>query len=136
MKDYSFNEQRIDIHVKNISKKIKLAFQQYYQDLGFEILNEKADMKMDEKYYAAQKIIFYIILWKPNKFLINRKLLNEEVGIIQFIVDRIYDNNLIFVNLKSRLFRLIQSSKVHIATNIATIINVARFIMSSKTGIK
>ncbi|ETO10900.1 hypothetical protein RFI_26479, partial [Reticulomyxa filosa] len=56
------------------------------------------------KYYVAQKILFDIILWKPNivgninnqqfqqqfeihdqKFLINRKLLNEKVGIIQFI---------------------------------------------------
>ncbi|ETO03152.1 hypothetical protein RFI_34258 [Reticulomyxa filosa] len=47
----AFNEQQIDIHVKNLSKKIKLAFQQYYQDLRFEIksANEKADMKMDEK---------------------------------------------------------------------------------------
>ncbi|ETO03435.1 hypothetical protein RFI_33972 [Reticulomyxa filosa] len=33
----AFNEQWIDVHVKNISKKIKLAFQQYYQDLGFKV---------------------------------------------------------------------------------------------------
>ncbi|ETN99931.1 hypothetical protein RFI_37536 [Reticulomyxa filosa] len=45
------------------------------------------------------------------QFLINNKLLNKEMGIIQFIADRIYDNNLMFVNLKSRLFRLIESSK-------------------------
>ncbi|ETO03545.1 hypothetical protein RFI_33857, partial [Reticulomyxa filosa] len=102
-------------------------------------------IKITKEYYDEQKIIFDIISWKPNivsninnqqfqqqfeiysqQFLINHKLLNEEVGIIQLIEDKIYDNNLIFVNLKSRLLRLIQSSKVHIAANIKTIINVAR----------
>ncbi|ETO01414.1 hypothetical protein RFI_36026, partial [Reticulomyxa filosa] len=108
--------------------------------------------KSCQEYYAAQKIIFDIISWKPKniytnhidnqqfqqqfkiqaqKFLINKKLLNEEMGIIQFIADRIYDNNLMFVNLKSRLFRLIQSSKNNskvsiAAANAATILNVAR----------
>ncbi|ETO02397.1 hypothetical protein RFI_35039, partial [Reticulomyxa filosa] len=102
-----------------------------------------------QEYYAAQKIIFDIISWKPNvndinnqqfqqqfetysrQFLINHKLLNEEMGIIQFIEDRIYDNNLMFANLKSRLFRLIESSKNNskvsiAAANAATILNVAR----------
>ncbi|ETN97978.1 hypothetical protein RFI_39544, partial [Reticulomyxa filosa] len=106
-----------------------------------------------QEYYAAQKIIFDILSWKPNsvtinnqqfqqqfemhtqQFLINCKLLNEEMGIIQFIADRIYDNNLKFVNLKSRLFRLIESSKNNsnisiAAANAATILNVARVSMS------
>ncbi|ETO03433.1 hypothetical protein RFI_33974, partial [Reticulomyxa filosa] len=65
----------------------------------------------------------------------NHKLLNEEMGIIQFIADRIYDNNLMFVNLKSRLFRLIESSKNNskvsiAAANAATILNVAKVSMS------
>ncbi|ETO33633.1 mycorrhiza-induced NACHT/WD-repeat protein [Reticulomyxa filosa] len=233
----AFNEQWIDVHVKNISnklselriqtnqKKIKFAFQQYCQDLGFEMLIQgnqvatendykehennnnwsKLDpiMEMDEKkielktnedtviktkdvweqyfngdsiakyvlrrvgdnkyqflhkscqeYYAAQKIIFDIISWKPDivtvdnqqfqqqfethaeQLSINCRLLNEELGIIQFIADRIHDNQSIFVNLKSRLFRIIESSKnssrVSIAAaNAATILNVARVSMNN-----
>ncbi|ETO17126.1 WD-40 repeat protein, partial [Reticulomyxa filosa] len=118
--------------------------------------------KSCQEYYTAQKIIFDIISWKPNivaavsnnnhiddqqfqqqfeiyaqKFLINRKLLNEEMGITQFIADRIYDNSLIFVNLKSRLFRLIESSKNNsevsiAAANAATILNSARVSMSHR----
>ncbi|ETO07866.1 hypothetical protein RFI_29524 [Reticulomyxa filosa] len=67
--------------------------------------------KSCQEYYTAQKIILDIISWKPNavdinnqqfrqqfesntqQFLINRKLLNEELGIIQFIAERIHDNN-------------------------------------------
>ncbi|ETO34207.1 WD repeat-containing protein, partial [Reticulomyxa filosa] len=214
----AFNEQWIDIHVKNISnklselriqanpKKIKFAFQQYCQDLAFEMfvqrnqvatetdykeyendntwgildptmemeikhMDEKSELKIGntrtsivkmqdiwrqyfngdsiakyvlrrvgdnkyqflhkscQEYYAAQKIIFDIISWKPNivtvdnqqfqqqfeqrvpNLSINCKLLNEELGIIQFIAERIHDNNPIFVNLKSRLFRIIELSK-------------------------
>ncbi|ETN98564.1 hypothetical protein RFI_38928, partial [Reticulomyxa filosa] len=109
--------------------------------------------KSCQEYYAAQKIIFDIISWKPNvndinyqpfqqqfetyaqQFLINCKLLNEEVEIIQFIADKIYDNSLMFTNLKSRLFRLIESSKNNskvsiAAANAATILNAARVSMS------
>ncbi|ETO06246.1 hypothetical protein RFI_31150, partial [Reticulomyxa filosa] len=109
--------------------------------------------KSCQEYYAAQKIILDIISWKPNvvnisdqqfqqefethvpNLFINHKLLNEEFEIIQFIVDRIYDNNSIFVNLKSRLFRIIESSKNNpnvsiAAANAATILNVARVGMS------
>ncbi|ETO15642.1 hypothetical protein RFI_21722, partial [Reticulomyxa filosa] len=97
--------------------------------------------KSCQEYYAAQKILFDIILWEPNVethaqlLLISKKLLNEEMGIIQFIADRIYDNNLMFVNLKSRLFRLIELSKDNLkvstaAANAATILNVARISMS------
>ncbi|ETO01888.1 hypothetical protein RFI_35551, partial [Reticulomyxa filosa] len=69
------------------------------------------------------------------QFLINHKLLNEEMGIIQFIADRIYDNNLMFANLKSRLFWLIESSKNNskvsiAAANAATILNAANVSMS------
>ncbi|ETN99240.1 hypothetical protein RFI_38241 [Reticulomyxa filosa] len=59
--------------------------------------------KSCQEYYAAQKIIFDIILWKPNtinftnqefqqfeinvsNLLLNRKLLNEELGILKFMV--------------------------------------------------
>ncbi|ETO03310.1 hypothetical protein RFI_34100, partial [Reticulomyxa filosa] len=70
--------------------------------------------KSCQEYYAAQKIIFDIISWKPNTVIvdnqqfqqqfeqhapelsINRKLLNEELGIIQFIAERVYDINPIF----------------------------------------
>ncbi|ETO07742.1 hypothetical protein RFI_29649 [Reticulomyxa filosa] len=92
--------------------------------------------KSCQEYYAAQKIIFDILSWKPNmvtidnqqfqqefethvpKLSINRKLLNEELGIIQFIAERIYDLNPIFVNLKSRLFRIIESSKNNENSNV------------------
>ncbi|ETO09074.1 hypothetical protein RFI_28314, partial [Reticulomyxa filosa] len=85
--------------------------------------------KSCQEYYAAQKVILDIISWKPSiitvdnqqfqqqfeshiqHFSISRKLLNEELGIIQFIAERIYDINPIFVNLKSRLFRIIEASK-------------------------
>ncbi|ETO32083.1 WD-40 repeat protein [Reticulomyxa filosa] len=238
----AFNEQWIDIYVKNIVnklselriqtnlKKIKAAFQQYCQDLAFEMFiqgnqvatendykeneNDNISSKLDpiieietkhtdeklepkvnntkisvektqdiwkqyfngdsiakyvlrkvsgnkyqflhkscQEYFAAQKIIFDIISWKPSavninnqqfqqqfemhaqQFLINRKLLNEEMGIILFIANRIYDDNLLFVNLKSRLFRLIESSKTNsnvsiAAANAATILNMARVSMS------
>ncbi|ETO34640.1 hypothetical protein RFI_02453 [Reticulomyxa filosa] len=108
--------------------------------------------KSCQEYYAAQKIILDIISWKPSvvnvsdqqfqqefeihvpNLFINHKLLNEEFEIIQFIADRINDNNSIFVNLKSRLFRIIESSKNNhnvsiAAANAATILNVARVIM-------
>ncbi|ETO06322.1 hypothetical protein RFI_31074, partial [Reticulomyxa filosa] len=68
------------------------------------------------------------------KLFINCKLLNEELGIIQFIAERIHDNNPIFLNLKSRLFRIIESSKnnnnVNIAAaNVMTILNSANIDM-------
>ncbi|ETO33521.1 hypothetical protein RFI_03583 [Reticulomyxa filosa] len=109
--------------------------------------------KSCQEYYAAQKIILEIISWKPNivgdidnrqfqqqfetnvqQLLINSKLLNEELGIIQFIAERIHDINPIFVNLKSRLFRIIESSKnnenVSIASaNAITILNSANIDM-------
>ncbi|ETO34415.1 WD-40 repeat protein [Reticulomyxa filosa] len=115
--------------------------------------------KSCQEYYAAQKIIFDIISWKPksvvgsvnmdnqqfqqqfeanvSKLFINRKLLNEELGLIQFIADRIYDTNPIFKNLKSRLFRIIESSKNNenvsiAAANTATILNVANINMNNK----
>ncbi|ETO09798.1 hypothetical protein RFI_27579 [Reticulomyxa filosa] len=241
----AFNDQWIDVHVNSVSNKlselriqtnsdkIKFAFQQYCQDLGFEMfmqgnqvatenddqmeyinkatfkkldpnveieikhMDEKVDMKImnedditsvktqdvwgkyfngdsiakyvlrricDNKYqflhkscqeyYTAQKIIFDILLWKPNtidvdmnnerfqqqfetrvpKLFINCKLLNEELGIIQFIAERIHDINPIFINLKSRLFRIIESSKTneHIsvaAANAVTILNSANVNM-------
>ncbi|ETO25575.1 NB-ARC domain-containing protein [Reticulomyxa filosa] len=239
----AFNEQWIDIHVKNIlsklselkiqtnPKKIKLAFQKYCQDLGFEMFvqgnqvatesdniiqnqsnlifnkvdpiieikieeidEKKLEIKTNEidtlaikiqdiwekyfngdsiakyllrrvgdnkyqflhkscqEYYASQKIIFDIISWKPDtanidyqqfqqqfeahisKLSINFKLLNEELGIIQFIAERIHDTNPKFVNLKSRLFRIIESSKTNKYINIAaanaiTILNSANVNM-------
>ncbi|ETO29863.1 WD repeat-containing protein [Reticulomyxa filosa] len=112
--------------------------------------------KSCQEYYAAQKIILDIILWKPNdinnlnnaqfqkqfesnihKLLINYKLLNEELGIIQFIAERIHDNNAIYINLKSRLFRIIEASKHNSNINIAasnaiTILNFARISLNNQ----
>ncbi|ETO35956.1 NB-ARC domain-containing protein, partial [Reticulomyxa filosa] len=111
--------------------------------------------KSCQEYYAAQKVVIDILSWKPNiitvdnnqfqqqfksnvrQFSINRKLLNEELGIIQFIAERIHDNNPIFVNLKSRLFRIIESSKNNenvsiAAANAITILNSANVNMHYK----
>ncbi|ETO34731.1 hypothetical protein RFI_02359 [Reticulomyxa filosa] len=241
----AFNEQWIDIHVKDIAhklselriqtnpKKIKFSFQQYCQNLGFEMfvqgnqvatetdfkgcennniwskldplmemenkyVDEKLELKACEdktsvtktqdvwgqyfngdniakyvlrrvgdnkyqflhkscqEYYAAQKIIFDILSWKPNsvsvdnqqfqqqfeshvqKLSINCKLLNEELGIIQFIAERIHDLNPIFVNLKSRLFRIIESSKNNenvsiAAANAITVLNSANVNMHNRS---
>ncbi|ETO08664.1 WD-40 repeat-containing protein, partial [Reticulomyxa filosa] len=108
--------------------------------------------KSCQEYYAAQKIIFDIISWKPNvvdvnnqqfqqqfemhvqHLFINYKLLNEELGIIQFIAERIHDINPIYVNLKSRLFRIIEASKNNenvsmAAANAITILNSANVNM-------
>ncbi|ETO29106.1 NB-ARC domain-containing protein, partial [Reticulomyxa filosa] len=104
--------------------------------------------KSCQEYYAAHKIIFDILSWRSetfspsdqefqkqfesyaSNFIINSKLLNEEAGIIEFISERIFDTNPIFVNLKSRLFRIIEASKTNEHTNIAaanaiTILNSA-----------
>ncbi|ETO04528.1 NB-ARC domain-containing protein [Reticulomyxa filosa] len=111
--------------------------------------------KSCQEYYVSQKIIFDILSWKPNiitinnqqfqqqfeiyvqKLFINYKLLNEELGIIQFIAERIHDNNPIFSNLKSRLFRIIESSKNNNNINIAaanaiTILNSANINMDNQ----
>ncbi|ETO24762.1 hypothetical protein RFI_12393 [Reticulomyxa filosa] len=111
--------------------------------------------KSCQEYYAAQKIIFDIISWKPSivdvdninnqqfqqqfeihiqKLSINYKILNEELGIIQFIAERVHESNPIYVNLKSRLFRIIESSKNNAnvsiaAANAATILNSANVNM-------
>ncbi|ETO09075.1 WD-40 repeat protein [Reticulomyxa filosa] len=108
--------------------------------------------KSCQEYYAAQKTIFEIISWKPSvvgvnnqqfqqqfemhiqKLSINYKLLNEELGIIQFIAERVHDNSPIFVNLKSRLFRIIEASKNNgyvsiAAANAITILNSANVNM-------
>ncbi|ETO36350.1 NB-ARC domain-containing protein [Reticulomyxa filosa] len=112
--------------------------------------------KSCQEYYSAQKMIFDIISWKPvvdttvdfnnqqfqqqfethvEKLDINCKLLNEELGIIQFIADRIHETKSIFEDLKLRLFRIIEASKNNpnvsvAAANAATILNVARVGMS------
>ncbi|ETO10930.1 NB-ARC domain-containing protein [Reticulomyxa filosa] len=110
--------------------------------------------KLCQEYYAAQKIIFDIISWKPNiignitnqqfqqqfevdiaKLSINFKLLNEELEIIQFIAERIHDTNSIYTNLKSRLFRIIEASKNNenvsiAAANAITILNSANINMN------
>ncbi|ETO14106.1 WD-40 repeat-containing protein [Reticulomyxa filosa] len=102
-----------------------------------------------QEYYAAHQIVLDIVSWKPNtdtdlnneeyqkqfemhahKLLINRKLLNEEPGIINFIGERIYDTQPIFANLKSRLFRIVEASKTKedvsiAAANAVTILNAA-----------
>ncbi|ETO04970.1 hypothetical protein RFI_32426 [Reticulomyxa filosa] len=111
--------------------------------------------KSCQEYYAAQKIIFDILSWKPNiitidnqqfqqqfeiyveQLSINHKLLNEELGIIQFIAERIHDNNPLFINLKSRLFRIIKSSKNNKNVNIAaanaiTVLNSANVNMHNR----
>ncbi|ETO28813.1 hypothetical protein RFI_08314 [Reticulomyxa filosa] len=108
--------------------------------------------KSCQEYYAAQKIIFDIISWKPNivtidnqqfqqqfethvrQLSINRKLLNEELGIIQFIAERIHDISPVYINLKSRLFRIVESSKNNenisiAAANAITILNSANVNM-------
>ncbi|ETO08501.1 hypothetical protein RFI_28886, partial [Reticulomyxa filosa] len=112
--------------------------------------------KSCQEYYAAQKIIFDIISWKPSivgdinnqqfqqqfeinvpKLFINCKLLNEELGVIQFIAERIYDTNPIFTNLKSRLFRIIEASKNNenvciAAANAITVLNSANVNMHNR----
>ncbi|ETO11635.1 hypothetical protein RFI_25743, partial [Reticulomyxa filosa] len=111
--------------------------------------------KSCQEYYAAQKIIFDIISWKPDiitvdnqqfqqqfethiqKLSINCKLLNEKLGIIQFIAERIHDLNPIFVNLKPRLFQIIESSKNNenisiAAANAITILNSANVNMHNR----
>ncbi|ETO15385.1 WD-40 repeat-containing protein [Reticulomyxa filosa] len=118
--------------------------------------------KSCQEYYAAQKIIFDILSWKPDnignidnidninnqqfqqqfekcvsKLFINYKLLNDEPEIIQFIAERIHDINPIFSNLKSRLFRIIESSKNNenvsiAAANAITILNSANINMHYK----
>ncbi|ETO15653.1 hypothetical protein RFI_21712 [Reticulomyxa filosa] len=111
--------------------------------------------KSCQEYYAAQKIIFDILSWKPDiatvnnqqfqeqfetcvkQLSINHKLLNEELSIVHFIAERIHDNNPIFTNLQSRLFRIIEASKnsedVSIAAaNAITILNSANVNMHSK----
>ncbi|ETO02441.1 hypothetical protein RFI_34990, partial [Reticulomyxa filosa] len=151
-----FNSATTPIENEN-DKKIQDVWEKYFNgdNISKYALKRVGDNKYQflhkscQEYYAAQKIIFDIISWKSNindinhqqfqqqfetyaqKFLINHKLLNEEMGIIQFIADRIYDSNLMFINLKSRLFRLIESSKNNskvsiAAANAATILNVAR----------
>ncbi|ETN97140.1 hypothetical protein RFI_40391, partial [Reticulomyxa filosa] len=104
--------------------------------------------KSCQEYYAAEKIIFDILSWKftvdnqqfgqhSRQLLINLKLLNEEMGIIQFLANRIYDDNSTFANLKSKLFQLIESSKTNpkisiAAANAITILNIARVSMNNK----
>ncbi|ETO14568.1 NB-ARC domain-containing protein [Reticulomyxa filosa] len=107
--------------------------------------------KSCQEYYVAQKMIFDILLWKSNtineniakqqqfetyvqQLFINRKLLNEEMGIIQFIAERIHDTNPIFVNLEPILFQIIGASKTneHVsiaAANAITILNSANINM-------
>ncbi|ETN98305.1 hypothetical protein RFI_39204, partial [Reticulomyxa filosa] len=118
--------------------------------------------KSCQEYYAAQKIIFDIISWRPianldlnnqgfqqqfethvPDLLINIKLLNEEQGIIKFISERIHDTDPIFSNLKSRLFRIIEASKKNekvsvAAANAITILNSANVNMHYRdwSGIK
>ncbi|ETO29091.1 hypothetical protein RFI_08036 [Reticulomyxa filosa] len=113
--------------------------------------------KSCQEYHAAQKIIFDIISWTPNvingnidnqefqqqfeahvqNLSINNKLLNEELGIIQFIAERVHDINPIFVNLKPRLFRIIETSKGNeknkiAAANSVTILNSANVNMHNR----
>ncbi|ETO11010.1 hypothetical protein RFI_26366 [Reticulomyxa filosa] len=116
----------------------------------FDIVDEKQEIKTTnettdtvitkaqdicEKYFkrgnvAKFKMIFDILLWKPNtiggniakqqqfeiyiqQLFSNRKLLNEEMEIIQFIAERIHDTNPIFVNLKPILSQIIGASKTN-----------------------
>ncbi|ETO36293.1 hypothetical protein RFI_00769, partial [Reticulomyxa filosa] len=118
---------------KTFVKKTHDIWEQYFNgdSIAKYVLRRVGDNKYQfihkscQEYYAAQKIILDIISWKPDivtvdnqqfqqqfethvqKLFINHKLLNEELGIIQFIAERIP----IFVNLKSRLFRIIEISK-------------------------
>ncbi|ETO18853.1 hypothetical protein RFI_18389, partial [Reticulomyxa filosa] len=112
--------------------------------------------KSCREYYAAQKIVIDIISWKPSmigdinninnqqfqqqfevyahQLIINRKLLNDEMGVIQFIADRIHDNKSIFINLKSRLLGIIECSKNNSKVSIAaTILNAARVSMNNRS---
>ncbi|ETO07394.1 G-protein beta WD-40 repeats containing protein [Reticulomyxa filosa] len=145
-------------------EKTQDVWKKYFNDdnLAKYVLRRVGDNKYQflhkscQEYYAAQKIIFDVIPWQPNviddinvnnhlfqqqfetcipKLSINYKLLNEELGIIQFIAERVHDTNPIYVNLKSRLFRIIESSKSNentciAAANAITILNTARVSMS------
>ncbi|ETO28818.1 WD-40 repeat-containing protein [Reticulomyxa filosa] len=105
--------------------------------------------KSFQEYFAAHAIIYDILSWRPthfglnnnefqrqfqekaHTFKINSKLLNEDMEVIYFIVEKIRDQDEKFVNLKSRLLRIIESSKTNQqvqigASNAATILNAAR----------
>ncbi|ETO33612.1 hypothetical protein RFI_03493 [Reticulomyxa filosa] len=117
--------------------------------------------KSCQEYFAAQKIIRDIVSWKSDseingtvdtlsnnefqqyfekdahKLAMNCKLLNEESGIIRFIAERVHEKNPFFINLQSRLFRIIQSSKKNeqtciAAANAATVLNSAKVNMHYK----
>ncbi|ETO19159.1 hypothetical protein RFI_18076 [Reticulomyxa filosa] len=62
---------------------------------------------------------------------INRKLLNEELEIIQFIEERIHDNSPIFVN-KIRIESSKNNDNVSIAANAITVLNSANVNMHYK----
>ncbi|ETO07442.1 hypothetical protein RFI_29950, partial [Reticulomyxa filosa] len=144
---------------------VKDVWEQYFNgdSIAKYVLRRVGDNKYQflhkscQEYYAAQRIVFDITLWKPrvidvhlsnqqfqqqfelqvSQFSINHKLLNEETGIIKFIADKIHDNDAAFVNLKSRLFRIIESSKQnkHVQTaaaNAATILNAAEVSLSNQ----
>ncbi|ETO32884.1 hypothetical protein RFI_04233 [Reticulomyxa filosa] len=106
--------------------------------------------KSFQEYFAAHAIIYDLISWQPthhpgfdnhdfqqqfqekaHTFKINSKLLNEDMEIIYFIVERIRNQDANYVNLKSRLFRIIEASKTNQqvqigAANAVTILNAAR----------
>ncbi|ETO13712.1 peptidase C14, caspase catalytic subunit p20 [Reticulomyxa filosa] len=104
--------------------------------------------KSCQEYYAAQKIIFDIIRISNSadneqfetyakNLCINFKLLNEELGIIQFIAERIRDTQPIYMRLQSLLFQVIEVSKRNknfsiAAANAVTVLNSANVNMCNK----
>ncbi|ETO29132.1 NB-ARC domain-containing protein [Reticulomyxa filosa] len=160
-------DEKVETKVMNENGSIPLkaddAWKQFFKgdSVAKYVLRRVGDNKYQflhkscQEYFAAQKIIFDILSWKPNivnvidmdnqqfqqqfethiqKLSINYKLLNEELGIIQFIADRIHDINPIFADLKSRLFRIIEASKSNedvsiAAANAITILNLANVNM-------
>ncbi|ETO08206.1 hypothetical protein RFI_29183 [Reticulomyxa filosa] len=107
--------------------------------------------KSCQEYFAAHKIICDILSWKQPTFdddhkqfetqiqqqSINCKLLNEENGIIQFIVERLREKDSAFDNLEYKLFQIIEASKnlntINIAAaNAVTVLNSARINIHHK----
>ncbi|ETO29051.1 NB-ARC domain-containing protein [Reticulomyxa filosa] len=158
----NFNEKKMNTS-DNSNVKIQDIWKKYFNgdSIAKYVLRRGGNNKYQflhkscQEYYAAQKIISEILSWKPNvatidnqqfqqqfqqhihNLSINCKLLNKELGIIHFVAERIYDTNSLFINLKSRLFRIIEASKKNerisiAAANAATILNSANINMHNR----
>ncbi|ETN99965.1 hypothetical protein RFI_37493, partial [Reticulomyxa filosa] len=92
--------------------------------------------KSCQEYFAAQKIIFDIVSWKSNVITIDNQQFQQQfetyIPILSINKKLIYDTNSLYMNVKSRLFRIIQASKNN--PNIffaAAILNAANTVSTS-----